>query len=254
IMHLVTLLVAANDVLERGRDKEVFLSQPELTADEDVVVWIEHTADVLRAGARFDGADVVALVELVEIELLNGAGTPQAQAVHPLRRMPGDRGVERGGEDVTGVDPCVAQTPALVGEGMDAAVELDAEAIAEPRDLPGIAVAQPRIRNLDLRAVDDPLMEDAVVIAEPVAIAGVPERRQRIEEARGEAPEAAIAESSIPFRLSKVLQAIAQCGQRVRARTEQVHRDQAVSQRPPHEVLERYIVDALWVSLVVFVL
>src|SRR5262249_1592039 len=107
IVHLVALLVAANDVLERGRDKEVFLSQPELTADEDVVVWIEHTADVLRAGARFDGADVVALVELVEIELLDGAGTPQAQSVHRLRPIPGDRGVERGGEDVTGVDPCV---------------------------------------------------------------------------------------------------------------------------------------------------
>src|SRR5262249_10238015 len=183
-------------------------------ADEHVVVRIEDAADVLRAGAPLDRADIVALVEVVEVELLNGAGPPQAQRVHRPRPIAGDRRVEGRGQDVARVEPGVAEAPLLIGGGMDPAVELDAEAITGACDLPRIAVAQPRIGNLDLGAVDDPLVEDAVVIAEPVPIAGVPERRQRIEEARGQASEATVAESRIPLRLPKILQAIAQLGQR----------------------------------------
>ena len=83
IVDAVALLVAPDDVLHGGGDEEVLLGQPQLPPRGHVVVGIEDPADVLGAGARLDGADVVALVELAEVELLDGARAPEAQACSP---------------------------------------------------------------------------------------------------------------------------------------------------------------------------
>jgi hypothetical protein len=254
VVHLITFLVAADDVQERGRYEEVLLGQSELPADEDVVVRVEHPADVLGAGPRLDRPDVVALVELVEIELLHGAGPPQPERVDGRGPVPRDRRVKRRGQHVFRLHPLVAETSLLVGEGAYAAVELHPEAVSGPRDLPGVAVAQPAIGHLDLGAVDDPLMKDSVVVAQAVPVTGVAEGGQRIEKARGETAEPTIAEAGVPLRLAEILEAVAQLGQSLGAGVEEPHGDQAVSQRPAHEVFERQVVDALGVLLVVRVL
>ena len=66
-----------------------------------------------------------------------------------------------------------------------------------PRDLPRVAEAQPLVGLLDLPAVDDLLLEDAELVADAVAERGHLQRRQRVEEAGREAPEAAVAEAGL---------------------------------------------------------
>jgi hypothetical protein len=64
-------------------------------------------------------------------------------------------------------------------------------------------VAQPVVGLLVLPAVPQGLPEDAVFVAQPVAHGGQLERRHRIEEARREPPEPAVAEARVGLRLDQ---------------------------------------------------
>jgi hypothetical protein len=77
------------------------------------------------------------------------------------------------------------------------AAEVHAVADAGPRELPRRAVVQPGIGVLDLPAALDALREHAELVADAVAVRGQPERGHRIEEARGQAAEAAIAQRRV---------------------------------------------------------
>jgi hypothetical protein len=148
--------------------------------------------------------DVVALVEVLEVEVAAGLGRPQAHVVHRAGVVAGDRVVVGHGHDVVGLDPLVAFLAVLVGELDHAAVELDLVEHLGPREFPGVAVAQPVVRVLDLLAVLDALVEHAVFVADAVAVAGDAHGRHRIEEAGGEPAEAAVAERRVGLDLGDV--------------------------------------------------
>ena len=67
------------------------------------------------------------------------------------------------------------------------------KAISERDDLPGIAEAQPLVRDLDLPAVTNRLIEDPELVADAVADRRNIERRQRVHVTRGQPAQAAIA-------------------------------------------------------------
>jgi hypothetical protein len=251
VEQVVALLVAADDVLQRGRDEEVLLSQAELLAREHAVAGIEDPADVLGSGARLDGRDVVALVEFPEIEFLDGPSSPEAERVDGRRGVARHRRVVGRGEHVPGVHPFLHEATVLVHPGADVAEELDPEPVARAGDLPGIPVAEPAVRHLYLRSVDDALMEDAVVVAEAVAVGGIAERGQRVQEARGQPSEAPVAETGVPLGLAQILEAVAEIVQGLAALVEQSHVDQAVPERAPHQIFQREVVHALGVEPVV---
>ncbi len=81
--------------------------QAEVLCHENVVVRIENAADVLGAGARLDRPDGVALVKLLQVELLDRAGAPEAKRVHGEAAEAWDRRVVRRREDVPRIDPLV---------------------------------------------------------------------------------------------------------------------------------------------------
>ena len=60
--------VAMDQVLQRGRDEEIFLAQAQLAACRALVIGIEELADRLRARLFGAGAEVVAGVEDVELQ------------------------------------------------------------------------------------------------------------------------------------------------------------------------------------------
>ena len=66
-----------------------------------------------------------------------------------------------------------------------------------PHDFPRIGTAQPVVGLLHLVAVLDLLPKHAVLIAQPVAHGGNLQGGQRIDEARRQAAEAAIAETGV---------------------------------------------------------
>src|SRR4030095_3993179 len=61
-------------------------------------------------------------------------------------------------------------------------------------------------------------------------------------------------EPRVPLRLAQVLELVAQLVERLRALVHQAHVDEAIAEPAPEEVLERQVVDALDVALVVRVL
>src|SRR4029077_3669821 len=69
----------------------------------------------------------------------------------------------------------------------------------EPRQLPGVAIAQPVVVHLDLLAMLDPLLEAAAVVANAVTDRRQREGRQRVHEAGGEPAEPAVAQPRIAF-------------------------------------------------------
>ena len=56
------------NVLNRGRDEKILLLQPQLASLGHFVAGIEDLGDVLAQDLGFDGAHVVALVKLLEVE------------------------------------------------------------------------------------------------------------------------------------------------------------------------------------------
>src|SRR5262249_19845260 len=167
-------------------------------------VRIEDTADVLRSGAGLDRADVVALVEFLEVELLDGPGSPQAQRVDGLRSVARNGSVERRGQHVARVHPLVGQTAPVVHEFPNAAEEAHAETVAGTGNLPRIAVAEPGVGHLHLASADDPLVKDSIIVAEPISVRRVAEGGQRIEKAGGQTAQATVAEPGVPFRLAEI--------------------------------------------------
>src|SRR5690348_4181765 len=91
-----------------------------------------------------------------------------------------------------------------LGDGNNLSAEADLIGRLPALELPGIAVCQPVLGELDLPALAHFLAEHTVLIADAVAIGWDPERRHRIHEARGEATKAAIAERRIGLEIDEV--------------------------------------------------
>ncbi len=77
------------------------------------------------------------------------------------------------------------------------AAEADANGLVGALDLPGVTLGEPFVGDLDLAAIYDLLLEEAVAVAHAVAVAGDSLVGHRVEEARGEAAEAAVAERRV---------------------------------------------------------
>ena len=251
IVHPISLLVPADDVLKRGGDEEIFLLEPKLFSFEDVVVGIENLGDVLRQILRMHRADVIAGIEVAEVEFLGGAGAPEAQRVGGAVEISRDRRVIGNGIHVFRIDPLRHQTPRVVGELVDAAVIVNAHAIERAGDFPRVAVSEPGVGHLHLRAIDDALMKDSVIVADAIPIGGNLERRQRIHVAGGEPPQPAVAQAGIPFRLAQVFQFAAEVARGLGALFHQAEVDHAVAERPSHQEFQGHVIDALGVAGVI---
>jgi hypothetical protein len=115
----------------------------------------------------------------------------------------------------------------------------------ETLDLPRIAKVEPEVGLLDLRAVANALKEHAVLIAQTVAPRRVVLRRQRVDEARGEAAETAVAEAGVLLLGHAELESDAELAHRLADALLEAEVDDGVLQRAAHEVLHREVVDAL---------
>ena len=72
----VILQLAAQDVLQRRRDEEIFLAQAQLAAGRRVVARVQHLGDRLGAAPLRQGADMVAFVEDFEAQRIGCPGRP----------------------------------------------------------------------------------------------------------------------------------------------------------------------------------
>lgn len=132
----------------------------------------------------------------------NNSNTLAGDGGKSTQRHNRGRGIGSGKEAYGRVDPALA---ARLG-GLDASEEVDGYHVLGTRDLPRVAEAQPVVRLLELPAVLDALLEDAVVVAQAVAVRREADRGHRVEEARRQTPETAVAQTRVLLDLLELLE------------------------------------------------
>ena len=176
------------------------------------------------------------------------ATRPQAQVIHGRAAIAGDQQVVADGPDVLRVDPFVAHAALLVARGLAVTAEAHAIAHAAVAAFPEVVKAEPGAGDLALCAVfADDLREDAVVVADAVAGRGIAERRERIEEARSEPAQAAVAETGIFFFGGDAIQIVAERLERLAHFFEHavLERRKRIDETAPEQELHRQVADAL---------
>ena len=188
---------------------------------------------------------MVARVEGVEPDRLDRLGAPQAQRVDRVAAPADDRRVVGHRQNALGRLPCMAfgAVPARLARHLAAEADLVHDLAA--LEFPGVAEGQPVLGRLDLCAVDDALLEQAVVVADAVAEAGDAERRHALHEAGGEPAEAAVAEGCVRFELRDGIEVEADERQRLAHLLLQAEVAERVLEQAADQEFEREIVDAL---------
>jgi hypothetical protein len=108
-------------------------------------------------------------------------------------------------------------------------------------DLPGVSAGQPVVGLLDLPAVVDLLVEDAEFIADAIADRRTLKGGQRVEVARGEPAEAAVAQSRFLLASQDRVEILAHRRQRLPCRSLHAEVQQVVAQLRTHQEFGRQI-------------
>ena len=217
-------LVAEQDILQRRGGEEVLLLEAQFLARRRGVVRVEHARDVLDRVLLLHRQRVLLVVEEFEVELRQRRALPQAQRADVARAVADDGHVV--GDGAHG----------LVGEGHRHLVRVAAAA-------PRVAQALPVVGRLVLEAVLERLLEQAVFVAQAVAVQRQVHRRGRIEEARRQPAEAAVAQRRVVniFKHGQIQSAV---GKRLPHLLEDAQREQIVVDHAAREVFRAEIVGA----------
>ena len=127
----------------------------------------------------------------------------------------------------------------------DIAAELDLAGILRSLQLEGISVFQPVIRDLDLVAVLDLLLEHSVAVTDTAAIGRISERRQGIQEAGCQSSKSAVAERGVTFLVLHSVDVQSHIFQRFFHILVGGQVDQGIAQRAAHQKLHGHVVENL---------
>ena len=239
VQGTVLFEVMEDDVLQRGRNEEIFLTQTQFASGRRTVVRIQHPGNVFKAVLELGGASVIAGIEGVEVDLRRRIGLPQAQRADPLGTMTGDHIVVSIGLDGFGSVPL--RPFAIVFGGT---AEMHGEMRAGAAEFPDVLLHQPVIRVLDLAAIDNRLGKHAVFVTHAIAPGGQLQRRHRIEEAGRQTSQTAVTERRIRLALDDLCQGRrAFAGEHLLCWFTQVKRRKRVIQSPPDQELHRQVIN-----------
>ncbi|OQB89404.1 MAG: hypothetical protein BWX86_02467 [Verrucomicrobia bacterium ADurb.Bin122] len=239
-----TFAVAADDVVQRAGDEEVLLHQAQLFAVFGLIVRIKHLGNGLALCLFAHRLDPAAAVEGFEVKLLGGFRGPQAQEVHRLGAVAHDRNVVGHAEDALRLHPAGRRVAAVVEIVDHLPIEVDFQRVLRAADFPRITVDQPVVGMLDLVAIDELLLEQAVLVVDAVADGRVVVRGERIEEARGEAAETAVAQAHVLFQRAHGLEVHAERAHGLLRILVQAGVVQIGAEQTAHEILQREVVEA----------
>ena len=119
---------------------------------------------------------------------------PQAQGIRDVTAVAGDNFIVAQGGNLFGRFPVFD-----VAVAVQLAAECYRVAFVRAQELPCHVLIQPQVRFFDLLAVYDFLFEHTVLIADAVAHRRNTQSGERIEEAGGQATQAAVAQAGIFF-------------------------------------------------------
>ena len=181
-----------------------------------------------------DRPRVLANIEKPHVEPTHRLGRPQAQCGDGLCGVAGNDGVVSNGEDIVRTEP--ARHAILP---FNASAEPHRVCELRPGKFPRVADRQPVVRVFCLVSVPDELDEGAVLVANAVAERRQSQGRQGVEEAGGEAAEAAIPEPGLGLELAQVFKRDAQLMERSPIFVAEIEREEVVDQDPSDQEFHR---------------
>ena len=134
---------------------------------------------------------------------------------------------------------------------LDLAVEVDGDGFVGVLDLKRGAVGFPAVGLLALKAVEDFLAKEAVLVVDAVAEAGHAERRHGFQHASGETAQAAVSQAGIGFAVQYIVEADSESRQHLAAEFVGAQVRKIVGQRAPHQEFHREVVQALLVLVTI---
>ena len=181
-------------VLEGGAGEEIMLLEPQLLALVMVVLGIEHLADHRCQFLLLHGLGIIAVAEGGKIQRFGRPGAPHAQGVHGIAVIASHGHII--GHGFHGVVIMMDEGhPAVLFLGFNPAAEMHLALILHGRHFPDVAVFQPVVRHLHLLAADNPLAEQAVLIADGAAHGRQGKRGQAVHKASGQTAQPAVAQA-----------------------------------------------------------
>ena len=193
---LVGLHVLLYRPLEGGGHEEILLSETELLSGHVVVIGIEYVHDGLCQAGLLHRSLIVALIELLQLEGLDGLRIPYPQGVDHSIVIAHDGDII--GNGIYGLIALMDKVvPVSVPLYLHIASEADLAGILRPLDLEGVAVLQPVIRLLHLKTVLDLLLEESVLVTDAAAVGRIVQGGQGIQEAGCKPSQTAVAKGRI---------------------------------------------------------
>ena len=244
------LLVVTDNALYPGRDEEVLLNKAHAPSLKRAVVRIEIARDGLDKAAV-----VIALLDLllgqhaVIREIAVDLRVPHAQRVDRCIVVADDRHIVRDCHDDHRIlmDKLQFAVPHIAHIGI--AAELHIHGLVRLAVLPCEAVAQPVVRDLDLVAADDFLLEQPILIANRAAMSREAVCRERVDEARRETTETAVAEPRVRLCLVGIREVQLEVLQDILQRLLDAQIDEVGFQQATEQELDGEVVDLLLPAL-----
>ena len=235
----------AQHALQSGAYEEIFLLEPELLPGGGVVVGVEEAGDRLGVVVGLLRAGIVPGVEGVEIELLvHRACAPEPERIHRVRAVAKDWHIVGCGENAAVIAQLVHHAAVLLAP-VHGAAEAHLHGLARHRCLPRVAVGEPVVRLLGLTAGADTLAEEPIAVAETHADARHVLCRERVQIARRETAEAAVAETGIALAFEQRVQILAELGENIGNHIADAELDEIVFEQPPDEKFHREVINDL---------
>ena len=244
------LLVVADDALDTGRDEEVLLNQAHAAAVIRAVIRIQELRDALdELAVLVLAAHFVLRKAAVIREVAVDLGVPEAQRVDRVVVIADNRHIIRHSHDRHRIFVDELETAVFHLLHVGIAVELDVDGLVRLAVLPGKTVLEPVVRNLDLVAVDNLLLEQTVLVADAAAVTRQTMRCHRVDEAGSETAEAAVAEARIRLFLIRIRQIDAEAVEDVLHSILDAEVDEVRLQQASEQELDGEVIDLLFLAL-----
>ena len=197
---------------------------------------------------------MVAGVEFIEQDRVDGLGFPQAQRIDALAPPARDRRVIGGGDDAFARPPVHLMRSGLLPlRRIDASAKADLVARLAPLELPGIAMRQPVFGQFHLPAIADFLPEHAVHIADAIAISRHVHRRHAFHETSRQPTQATIAQRGVGLQRGDDVNIDTQRRQRGLKIVQHFHVGCSVAHQPADQEFQAEIINPPPLRLVGFV-
>ena len=159
----------SDHVLQRTGNKEILLLQPQLLPLRGFIIRIENFGDVFCHYLVVDGTVVVTHVKLLKVEGFRCFRFPKAQGIGRVDLVSKDRHIVRNTPDYLRRNPAHPIAALIVIVSFCVTAEIHIDGSIWTTDFPGVAQAQPLVRNFDLPAILNLLAEDAEFVPDAVA-------------------------------------------------------------------------------------